>query len=68
MAADRAGLSAEQVEHMKESGRAQDSAADVSLFRSISSYVTAWATPDGVVQFRPRPLPKDGVGEIAAAY
>jgi murein L,D-transpeptidase YcbB/YkuD len=28
----------------------------------------AWATEDGVIQFRPDVYQKEGVGEIAAAY
>jgi murein L,D-transpeptidase YcbB/YkuD len=32
------------------------------------AYITAWATEDGVIQFRPDVYQKDGVGEIAAAY
>ena len=32
------------------------------------AYVTAWATQDGVIQFRPDIYQKDGVGEVAAAY
>jgi L,D-transpeptidase YcbB len=31
-------------------------------------YITAWATEDGVIQFRPDVYQKDGVGEVAAAY
>lgn len=36
--------------------------------RLLFAYITAWATPDGVIQFRPDIYLKDGVGEIAAAY
>ena len=32
------------------------------------AYVTAWATEDGTVHFRPDLYQKDGVGEVAAAY
>ncbi len=59
--------SAEQVEHLKESGQTKM----VRLRKPVSlyfAYVTAWATPDGVIQFRPDIYQKDGVGEIAAAY
>lgn len=58
---------AEQVQHLKESGQTKM----VRLRRPVPlyfAYVTAWATPDGVVQFRPDIYLKDGVGEIAAAY
>jgi L,D-transpeptidase YcbB len=59
--------SAEQVEHLKESGQTKT----VRLRKPVTlyfAYVTAWATPDGVIQFRPDIYQKDGVGEIAAAY
>lgn len=58
---------AEQVEHLRESGQTKT----VRLRKPVAlyfAYVTAWATPDGVVQFRPDVYLKDGVGEIAAAY
>ncbi|KAB2941276.1 MAG: L,D-transpeptidase family protein [Hyphomicrobium sp.] len=58
---------AEQVEHLKESGQTKT----VRLRKPVTlyfAYVTAWATPDGVIQFRPDVYLKDGVGEIAAAY
>jgi murein L,D-transpeptidase YcbB/YkuD len=59
--------SAEQVEHLKESGQTKT----VRLRKPVTlyfAYVTAWATPDGVIQFRPDIYQKDGVGEVAAAY
>jgi murein L,D-transpeptidase YcbB/YkuD len=58
---------AEQVEHIKETGATKT----VRLKKPVSlyfAYVTAWATPDGIVQFRPDLYLKDGVGEVAAAY
>lgn len=61
------GWDQEQIERIKESGRR----GRVRLKRPVRllfAYVTAWATADGVVQFRPDIYQKDGVGEIAAAY
>lgn len=58
---------AEQVEHIKESGQTKS----VRLRKPVPlyfAYVTAWSTPDGVIQFRPDIYLKDGVGEVAAAY
>jgi len=58
---------AEQVDHIKESGQTKT----VRLKKPVPlyfAYVTAWATPDGVIQFRPDVYLKDGVGEVAAAY
>jgi murein L,D-transpeptidase YcbB/YkuD len=56
-----------QIESIKESGKTKN----VNVRRPVPLYfiyVTAWATEDGVVQFRPDIYQKDGVGEIAAAY
>ncbi len=61
------GWTKEQVEAMRENGQTKT----VRLKKPITlffAYVTAWATEDGVVQFRPDVYQKDGVGEIAAAY
>jgi murein L,D-transpeptidase YcbB/YkuD len=55
------------VEQLKESGQLKN----VRLRRPVRlffAYVTAWATKDGVVQFRRDIYLKDGVGEVAAAY
>jgi L,D-transpeptidase YcbB len=61
------GWTKEQVEAMKENGQTKT----VRLKKPVTlyfAYVTAWATEDGVIQFRPDVYQKDGVGEIAAAY
>jgi murein L,D-transpeptidase YcbB/YkuD len=59
--------SAEQVQHLKESGQSKT----VRLRKPVPlyfAYITAWATKDGVIQFRPDVYLKDGVGEVASAY
>lgn len=61
------GWDAGQIESIKKGGRS----GTVRLKRSVPlyfAYVTAWATKDGIIQFRPDIYKKDGVGEIAAAY
>lgn len=58
------GWDAGQIESIKESGRQ----GNVRLKRSVPlffAYVTAWATEDGVIQFRPDIYKKDGVGAVA---
>ena len=52
---------------MKETGERRD----VKLKKPVPLYfvyITAWATEDGVVQFRRDLYLKDGIGAIAAAY
>jgi murein L,D-transpeptidase YcbB/YkuD len=61
------GWSVDQVLAMKKTGERQD----VRLKKPIPLhfvYITAWATEDGVVQFRRDLYQKDGVGETASAY
>jgi L,D-transpeptidase YcbB len=44
---------------------------DVRLKRPVQltwAYITAWATEDGVVQFRRDLYQKDGLGPVAANY
>lgn len=61
------GWKPEHVLAMKESGER----LDVKLKRPVPLYfvyITAWATEDGVVQFRRDLYLKDGIGATAAAY
>jgi murein L,D-transpeptidase YcbB/YkuD len=61
------GWSQERVLGMKKSGER----LDVRLKRPVPLYfvyVTAWATEDGVVQFRRDLYNKDGIGPMASAY
>lgn len=61
------GWKPEHVLHMKESGERRD----VTLKKPVPLhfvYITAWATEDGIVQFRRDLYQKDGIGETAAAY
>lgn len=61
------GWSQEKVLAMKKSGERQD----VRLKRPVQlffAYITAWATEDGIVQFRRDLYLKDGVGPNVAAY
>jgi L,D-transpeptidase YcbB len=64
---DQGGWSKDRVEKMKENGER----LDVRLKKSVPLhfvYVTAWATEDGVVQFRRDLYQKDGIGAVASAY
>lgn len=57
----------DRIEEMKESGKR----LDVRLKKPVPLhfvYVTAWATSDGVVQFRRDLYQRDGVGTVAANY
>jgi murein L,D-transpeptidase YcbB/YkuD len=61
------GWSPPQIEQMKETGERQD----VRLKRPVPlyfAYITAWATEDGVVQFRRDLYQKDGLGSKASEY
>jgi L,D-transpeptidase YcbB len=61
------GWSVERVLQMKKSGERMD----VNLKKPIPlyfAYITAWATEDGVIQFRRDLYNKDGVGTVASAY
>jgi murein L,D-transpeptidase YcbB/YkuD len=64
---DQGGWNLERVLKMKTSGER----LDVNLKRPMPlywAYITAWATADGVIQFRRDLYEKDGVGAVAAAY
>lgn len=61
------GWNEEQVLAMRKSGERKD----VTLKQPVALnfvYITAWATPDGVIQFRRDLYNRDGVGPVAAAY
>ena len=61
------GWKPEHVLQMKETGER----LDVRLKKPVPLhfvYITAWATEDGVVQFRRDLYQKDGIGPTAAAY
>jgi murein L,D-transpeptidase YcbB/YkuD len=61
------GWRPEHVLQMKESGERRD----VALKKPVPLYfvyITAWATEDGIVQFRRDLYQKDGIGAVAAAY
>ncbi len=61
------GWSVDQVLAMKQSGERQD----VRLKKPVPVYfvyITAWATEDGVVQFRRDLYQKDGAGETVSGY
>ena len=65
--ADNGGWSPEKIEAMKKTGERQN----VTLKRPIPLYfvyITAWATEDGIVNFRRDLYQKDGVGAVAGAY
>ncbi len=56
-----------RIEVIREKGLRQD----VNLKKPVPlyfTYITAWATPDGLVQFRRDIYDRDGAGEAASAY
>ena len=64
---DNPGWSIQRVLTMKQTGEQ----ANVKLTKSIPvyfAYVSAWATPGGVVNFRPDIYGHDGAAETASAY
>ena len=64
---DQPGWSADRVGQMKETGERMD----VRLKKPMPLhfvYLTAWATEDGVVQFRRDLYQRDGIGAVASAY
>jgi L,D-transpeptidase YcbB len=64
---DNGSWSAERIEEMKKTGERQN----VLLKKPVPFYfvyMTAWATEDGIVQFRRDLYEKDGVGPTASAY
>ncbi len=61
------GYTPERIEMIKKTGERQN----VTLKRPIPLYfvyITAWATEDGIVNFRRDLYQKDGVGAVAGAY
>jgi L,D-transpeptidase YcbB len=65
--ADQGGWDHDRVMQMKTSGQR----LDVNLKKPVQlywTYITAWATEDGVIQFRRDIYTKDGVGQVAGAY
>jgi murein L,D-transpeptidase YcbB/YkuD len=61
------GWTTERVAEMKKSGER----LDVRLKKPVPLYfvyITAWATEDGVIQFRRDLYQKDGIGTVASAY
>jgi L,D-transpeptidase YcbB len=59
------GWSREEIDHVIKSGERKDAkiAKPVPLYWV---YVTAWATPDGIVQFREDIYNRDGLGTVAS--
>ncbi|WP_343062322.1 L,D-transpeptidase family protein [Hyphomicrobium methylovorum] len=64
---EQKGWDSERITYMKTSGRR----LDLRLKKPVPLlfvYISAWATPDGVVQFRRDIYQKDGIGEVASNY
>lgn len=64
---DQKGWDGERIKLMKETGER----LDLRLKKTVPLhfvYITAWATEDGVVNFRRDLYQRDGIGAVAAAY
>lgn len=64
---DQQGWNGARVAKMKESGQRLDLRLKAPLPLHFV-YLTAWATEDGVVQFRRDLYQRDGIGAVASAY
>ena len=65
--AEQRGWNADRIAEIKKLGRR----LDVRLKKPVQLlfvYISAWATEDGVVQFRRDIYQKDGIGDVAASY
>jgi len=63
----RAGWSRGRIEYVREKGKR----IDVSLRKRVPLYfvyITAWATKDGVINFRRDLYERDGVGDVSVSY
>jgi murein L,D-transpeptidase YcbB/YkuD len=65
--ADQAGWNADRIAEIKESGQRLDLRLKKPV-QLLFVYISAWATEDGVVQFRRDIYQKDGIGDVAAEY
>jgi murein L,D-transpeptidase YcbB/YkuD len=65
--ADQRGWDAERIASMKTTGERLDLRLKKPV-QLLFVYISAWATADGVVQFRRDIYQKDGIGEVASNY
>ena len=65
--AGKEGWNKDQVIQMRETGESKNVRLKTPV-RLYFAYITAWATEDGVVQFRRDLYNKDGVGREAGSY
>jgi murein L,D-transpeptidase YcbB/YkuD len=65
--AGQKGWDADMIAEMKESGRRLDLRLKKPV-QLLFVYISAWSTPDGVIQFRRDIYQKDGIGEVASTY
>ena len=65
--ADQAGWNSDRIAEIKESGQRLDLRLKKPV-QLLFVYISAWATEDGVVQFRRDIYQKDGIGDVAAEY
>jgi murein L,D-transpeptidase YcbB/YkuD len=65
--ADQRGWNSERIASMKTTGERLDLRLKKPV-QLLFVYISAWATADGVVQFRRDIYQKDGIGEVASTY
>ncbi|MFA7307093.1 MAG: L,D-transpeptidase family protein [Hyphomicrobium sp.] len=65
--AEQKGWDGERIASMRATGERLDLRLKKPV-QLLFVYISAWATPDGIVQFRRDLYQKDGIGEVAANY